>query len=43
MWKDKGHERSQWVINKEWQACHIDGLGGSEGGERKDALGEMKS
>lgn len=43
MWKDKGHERSQLVINKEWQACHIDGLGGSEGGERKDALGEMKS
>lgn len=25
MCKDKGHESSGRVINKEWQVCHIDG------------------
>lgn len=33
MHKDKRHERSQQVINKEWQVCHIDGRGGWEGGD----------
>lgn len=33
MRKDKGHERSQHMINKEWQVCHIDGTDGSKQGK----------
>lgn len=42
MSKDKGHERSQKVINKEWQVCHVDGRGCSDGRERRDTAGRMR-
>lgn len=42
MRKDKGHERSEQVINKEWQVSHMDGRDSSAGGEGRDAAGRMK-
>lgn len=42
MSKDKGPERSEQVINKEWQVRHIDGRGSSAGRESRDAAGRMK-
>lgn len=42
MHKDKRHERSQQVINKEWQVCHVDGRGGGEGGDEEVQLVRMK-
>ena len=42
MCNDKGHERSQHVINKEWQVSHIDGTDASKRGERRDGWQDEK-
>lgn len=43
MHKDKGQERSQQVINKEWQVCHTDGRGVVEEGKGEMQLVDEKT